>query len=125
MIIANSDKGYPVHITHLVLEGFSQWVIGRNITQKANLQHLGNNEIMFYVNGEPDSLTLLDHEFLSHMKLSSFTGIKNPATICGNSSLLNKKHWHDLKKVIDKMHKHVCGHAIFTNFRLLLHRNNM
>lgn len=38
VITLNVDSGHDVKITHLVLEGSSQWVIGRNVTRNAKLR---------------------------------------------------------------------------------------
>lgn len=39
--------------------------------------------------------------------------------------MLIDKSWAEVKTVIDKVHKHVCGHANFTDMRMLLDRNNL
>lgn len=31
--------------------------------------------------------------------------------------------WKDQKRIIDRVHQHVCGHASFTDFKILLERN--
>lgn len=69
---AKSESGRTVRITHLVLEGSSQRVIGRKVTRNANLQHIERSAIEFYANGEADYIPMTNHEVLSFIKLSAF-----------------------------------------------------
>lgn len=50
-LTATPDQG-TVRITFLVLDGSSQWVIGRNTTRKANLEHIGRNALVLLFDGE-------------------------------------------------------------------------
>ncbi len=126
VLTACSDTGRDVKITHLVLEGSSQWVIGRNVTRNANLEHLGRNAISFFVENVPESISLIDHEFLSYIPMSTFLKSIDVTTLtCHNGNTLMNKKWSEVVKIIDKVHKHVCGHATYTDFQLLLERNNL
>lgn len=42
-----------------------------------------------------------------------------------NLNIMAEKRSSELKKIIFKVHKHVCAHATFTNFKLLLERNGL
>lgn len=42
-LITIFDQGTPVGIRHLIIDGSSSWVIGRNVTPKANINHIGGN----------------------------------------------------------------------------------
>ena len=126
VLTAIADSGRKVLITHLVLEGSSQWVIGRNVTRNANLEHIGRNAISFVVDNVPESITLTDHQFLSYIHLSAFSrNFDESILTCSNGNLLSSKSWIEVKKIIDKVHKHVCGHATYTDFLLLLERNDL
>ena len=37
----------------------------------------------------------------------------------------NQLHWSELKKIMDKVHKHSCGHASLRITQILLQSNNM
>ena len=43
LIDAISDQGNIVRIRHLVIEGSSKWIVGRNITKHCNIQRIGGN----------------------------------------------------------------------------------
>ena len=37
----------------------------------------------------------------------------------------NVRPWAELNKIVDKVHKHVCGHARLNDIKILLKRNSM
>ena len=118
---ATADSGRTVEITHWLLESSSQWVIGRKVTRKANLEHIGTNAIMFFVHGNSESISLTDHAFLTYIKLKSFVNSPDESySNCSNVNILSdhlqNQNWSEVKKNTDKVHKHVCGHANYTDF---------
>lgn len=38
---------------------------------------------------------------------------------------MSTKPWKELKRIVDKVHRHVCGHADISDIKLLLSRNNL
>lgn len=44
---------------------------------------------------------------------------------CLHGNTLSEKTWKMIKAAFGKVHTHFCGHENFTNFKLLLERNNM
>lgn len=127
VLTATSDSGNSINITHLVLEGSSQWVIGRNVTRKANIEHLERNALAFVVDGNIDYISMVDHYFLSYIPLDCFIASRNSESTlsCLSAVTTHDMPWKDVKKVIDKVHKHVCGHATLTDYKLLLERNGL
>ena len=110
-----------MRITHLVLEGSSQWVIGRNVTQNANMQHIDRNAIQFYADREADYIPLTNHGFPSFIKLSAFIEPNTSSVIrCLNGNMLIDKTWAEVKNIVVKVHKLICGHANYTDYRPLL-----
>lgn len=110
----------------------SQWVIGRNVTRKANIEHIGKNALTFEAHGEQDYISLTNSGFLSYVLLDRFvksTSVGSTLTGLSGGTLdqatLDQKPWAWAKSIIDKVHKHVCGHANFTDFQLLLKRNDL
>ena len=127
VLTATSDKGNPVSITHLVVAGSSQWVLGRNVTRRSNIEHLDTNALVFLVDGKRDQISLTDEDFLSYISLDYFTlSIINGSTVSSLSAItIDATPWSDIKKIIDKENKHVCGHASFTDYQLIIERNNL
>ena len=127
ILTATSDTGRPVDITHLVLEGSSQWVIGRNVTRKANIEHINRNAIAFMVNDQLDYISITNSGFLSYVQIDMFCISHDTENVleCLSGSMLEEKSWSEVKAIIEKVHKHVCGHANYADLQLLLERNEL
>lgn len=134
LLTALSDDCSPIHIRHLVLEGSSQWLIGRNITGKSNIMHIGTNAIVFAgPNHSTKSITMVDHDLHSYVPYVAFsraaTGKHQSASLnslCASSTHATEtRPWSEVKRIIDKVHKHISGHASFSDIRTLLERNDM
>ena len=130
LLQAVTDDGVPVSIRHLVIEGSSQWIIGRNVTRNVDIIH-SNGNCLKLKNGS--IITLIDHDLHSYVPYSSFcTRDIDTATekmlFCATASIPSshsKRPWAELKKIIDKVHTHVCGHASFSDMKVLLQRNGL
>lgn len=48
-----------------------------------------------------------------------------PVLSCLHGSTLAETSWKEVKTVIARVHKHVCGHATLTDFRTLLEQNDL
>lgn len=72
VLTAESDNRNPVRITHLLLDGSSQWVIGRNVTRKANIEHINRNALVFMIGDHRDYISLVYHNFLSYITMDRF-----------------------------------------------------
>ena len=127
LLSAQADSGRKVNIRHLVLDGSSQWVIGRNVTSNANLIHVGKNALQIVKDGITNHISMVNRKFLSYVPLSRFNdhneGLSVLSGLSGN--FLYSKPWSKVKGIVDKVHKHVCGHATLTDIRILLERNDM
>jgi len=68
MLTAITGRGNEIEIRHLVIEGSSQWIIGRNVTQLCNIVRIGKNMLELPNNSGSISLKNYDlHYFaLSH-----------------------------------------------------------
>lgn len=63
----------PCTIRHLVILGFSQWVIGRNVARKSDVLNYGASRILFpNANFEPDSVTKYDDGVYGYIQISRF-----------------------------------------------------
>lgn len=125
---------------HLVVEGSSQWVIGRNVTLVCSMLHRNDNRLQFpSINGVADYLTMKDADTHSYIMLDRFTHVRDcsgslsPDSIAliGSSASASStpspimRSLHDIKRIIDLVHNHVCGHASYGDIRTLLQRNKI
>lgn len=154
---------YEIQLRHLVLDGSSNWVIGRNITKHSNIIHMNKNVLQVPCSGQKMvSLPLVDHDLHSYLPITLFISqsvdsrgsnknnsssssqkveTKNTSdinTAVGEaqkknsnvkSGIINGKSatmsWKDMKKIADKVHRHVCGHCNFSDVKMLLQRNKL
>ena len=132
LISAKSDQGVPLQIRHLIIEGSSQWVIGRNVTRFCNIHHFDRNCLMFRspVSDELLSMSLYDVGDHCYLPFSTFESTQSRhvdkclvSLSCSvqTSDLL----WSDRKRIIDKVHRHVCGHSSYEDIKLMLSRNEL
>jgi len=75
---------------------------------------------------------LVDHDFHSYLPWKIFcstilkSGIRSSKFFCATARIEGKTtSWPALKKIVDKVHKHVCGHSNYTDIKLLLDRNDL
>lgn len=125
ILTAKSDSGLDVNIRHLVFDGSSQWVIGENVTKHASILHVEQNVIDFLLTVLMTASPSLEMSFLA-IPLAVFAPnvVKETALTCLNGTVGANYSWKQIKAVSDKVQGHVCGHANFTDMRLLLQRNN-
>lgn len=60
-----SDSSHPVLISHLVLDGASECVIGRNVTQYFNILHTECNTLEAHSASQKDYISLIESRLLS------------------------------------------------------------
>lgn len=133
MLTTLSDQGTPVNIRHLIIQGSSAWVIGRNVTRLTDIIHLNGNFLKFDVpeTCEPNTIQLTDHDFHSYLLRekfyhSEFKSIQDPkcSSIVASSASATLS-WNGTKKIIKRIHEHVCGHSNYNDIKLLLQRNKI
>lgn len=131
-----SDSGYKISIRHIVVEGSSPWVLWRNITRKCDLVHMEGHYIRFPpINRISDSMTMIDHNIHSYVPLPSVYHLNSSSPSTINLIALNaqingqadpdnksKLTWPQLKRLVDLVHDHTCGHATFSDVRFFLTR---
>lgn len=127
VLTAKSDQGTPVRITHLVPDCSSQWVICRNVTRRSSIEHIERNAIAFPTGEGLEYISIINDNFLSYISLDRCTSSCNDGSTLSflSATTLDNTSWSDVKKVVDKVHRHVCGHASFTDYKLLLERNGL
>eukprot|EP00171_Calliarthron_tuberculosum_P000101 IDg101t1 len=127
-----TEQEKPVRVRHLIIQGSSQWVIGRNVTKHCNIIHINGNKLQLPVKDDQDenlTIELADHDMHCFVPLFTFGVCANSAEMyCATVSFASKatnRSWPELKSIIDKVHKHVCGHASYNDIRILLERNDL
>lgn len=130
LISARSDQGDEINIRHLVIEGSSQWVTGRNVTQKCNIVRIGKNELELPDNS--GTISLNNHDLNCYIPYEIFcNGVgkgKDAVMFYATSQLdtaVEVRPWKQIKSIIGKVHRHVCGHSDYTEIKVLLQRNNV
>ena len=133
LLTARCNDGTLIQIRHLLIEGSSPWVIGRNVTRKCNILHAEGDLLQVpVVNSNSVSLSLLEHELHSYIPSEAFhsktTAGSSKRLFCATANLQEihaDRPWSEIKKIVDKVHKHVCGHASYTDIKTLLERNKL
>lgn len=128
-----SDQGNPVTICHLVIEGSSPWVIRKNVTKHCDIIHSNGNLLRFGSDSISDTVQLFEHDNHSYISMVKFyiesvVSAHHPrvASLCASSAgFATKMSFDDSKKVVDRVHKHVCGHSNYEDISLLLKRNHI
>lgn len=112
-----SDQGKPVGISHLIVDASLFWVIGRNVTANANINHIVGNYLQFRWPGtnEVNILTLTEHDIPGYLRREQFYHEDYPsvhdstsASLCVSTINLT---WNQTTQIVDPVHEHVCSHA--------------
>lgn len=129
-----SHSGTKISIRHIVVEGSSPRVLGRNITRECDLVHIGGHYIRFQpINWISYSMTMIDQKSHSYVPLSyvyhlnsstpsTINHIALNAEINGQSDPDNKSNltWTQLKRIVDQVHDHTRGPVTFSDVRTFL-----
>ena len=71
----------------------------------------------------------IDHDLHCYLPLSAFGLVSdNAQAYCAVFSFTAKafdRPWREIKAIVDKVHKHVCGHASLRDMQILLERNDL
>ena len=127
IVTACLDDGTTVNIKHVVIEGSSQSKNGRNLDSKCDIIHTDGNYLKI-VDGVRILLENIDLH--SYLPFSLFIGGRSKhcyklqaQLFCATGNPDDSKPqrpWYEMKKIIDKVHKHVCGHASLSDMKILL-----
>lgn len=89
-----------------MLDGSSQWVIGKTVTQNSAILHLTKNALQFDNGNDIDYILMVNHDRLAYILLSSFAPKVEDTTILFglNGRLLADKTCAEVKAVLDRVH---------------------
>lgn len=82
--------------------------MGKNLTKKCKIDHMTRHALLFQ-KLLMDSIWIIEYEFLSYLALSSvFIKGSSQTIYCLNANALSGRPWKEIKRIIEKVHKHVC-----------------
>lgn len=124
VLISHAPDETVLQISHLVLGGSSNWVVGRNVTSKSDILQL--DEFFMVVNGKDNnriSFTLTDYDYHLYLQrdlfIAPYVYVPTAATETFQLEIL----WPNAKGIIDDVYRHVCGNYSFSDIKVLLQRN--
>lgn len=96
-------------------------------------EHIGTNKLL--LPSKEDSISLVDHDLHSFIPYGNFLAKHDTCSLettkkiyCAtaqiNGEVMNRP-WSELKNIVDKVHKHVCGRSTYSNMKILLQRDNL
>ena len=135
-IKCKSDHGSPISIRHIIVQGSSPWVIGRNITRLCDIIHINGHYIRLpKTSGAHDRLSLVDYRHHSYVPMTAVAendSLSDQLYMFAGFSASSLKQnpaddmpWPKLKHLLDRIHQHVCGHGSLSDIKTLLQRNNL
>lgn len=80
-IFVRTNSGSLASIRHLVIEGSSLWLIGRNVTRRCDILHIDCNRIRLSRTPNEDYIDMKDHNQHSHIDFSRFTRAAQPRAV--------------------------------------------
>lgn len=101
---ATSDQGYPIKIKHLIIEGSSQWVIGRNVTKYCDIIRIGGNALKLPVENDGSGATfisLVDHDLHCYIPHEVFHPRNLRLKPSENNTMFCATLWSMVQKLID------------------------
>lgn len=121
-IDAVSHNGRPIGIKRIVFEGSSQQILDPNITREVDTIHNDGNTLIFSNVVTYDYISFTDKNMLSLVELQRIVkSLSVSSVLCTLSTEpVYSMDGSQAKAFINKVHKHICGHATFTDFKLLL-----
>ena len=132
MITARLKNGMEVNIRHVLIEKSSQWVIGRKVASKCDIVHTKGNYLQLL---NQTRIALEDfghHSYVPYLIFVNDKGTKcssfQAKLFCATGNISGQeaeRPWSETKKVIDKVHKDVCGHASLSDMEILVKRNDL
>ena len=132
VISALLTDGTMINIRHVAIEGSSRWIVGRNVTAKCDIIRTHGNFLK-----HPSGLKIPTQnvDLHSYIPLGLFFYVQQQHIPCFRTKLfcaaaqieesIEQRPWEELKKIVDKVHKHVCGHAKLSGIQILLERNQI
>lgn len=123
-----SGQGTVIQVRHLVVNGSSPWIIGRNVTEKGDIIHTNGNYLRLRNSfGKFVTLTMVNADMDSYFPKHSLHWTNSKHTPSMHSCLSNAVNptWKEQRRILDRVRSHVCGHSSYQDMKLLLQRNGL
>lgn len=126
---SRTDEGYDVKICHLVIQGSSQWVVRRNVTQNCNIGRIEKNVLELL--NEAGTISLRNHDlhcYVSYKIFAKDVDGTSAALFLDTAQLENSVEvhpWKELKTIVDKVHRHLCGQSNFSELKICVERSKL
>lgn len=137
VLFLNTDNNNKISIRLLVIERSLQWVVGKKLTWKWNLKYIGKSSIRIPHVLSTNHTQVYEYQLHCHitvdrsnftpkrisvLPLSTSTLISDVLNAC--TSFTTYGNWLELRRIFNKVHKHICGYFSCSDMRTLLQRKN-
>ena len=124
-LTATSSAGPLIHMLHAVLEGSSQRVIGWNVTASSIVDEAVTQSLrLVNPDGLQKPLPLIVDRLQIHIGQDVFDR-KSRTLHASIAEPVSAQSWRKRKRIVHRVHRHVCGHAALFDMRTLLERNGL
>lgn len=106
IITAISDEGKQNVIMHLVLEGSSQCILGKNVTNESEIMYMDINALKYRICSTFDNISMTEANRRSYVNLdhSKISRSDNGILRAPSGRAMDCKDWRKVKAVFDKVH---------------------
>lgn len=110
-LVAFAPDSTSLRIRHLVLDGESQCVIGRDVTSRAGIFQLGLSFLQT-IGPVRQTICITLTERQNHLCLPLFRFVRAHVTaFTDTASQQYSLDWTQTRAIVDRAHRHVCGHS--------------
>lgn len=102
-------------------------MICRNLISEANILHVGRNAVETLQDNKIDYIFMKNRNRFSYILLSTFNLLCEdfvPVFSCFDGNNPGDEPWSRAKFIVDKVHKHICGHATISDVKILVDKND-
>lgn len=124
VLLTYATYGNKLLIYLLVLDRVSQWVVGSNVTSRSDTLKVGERCLRTLgPNGTPMRIALLERGIHLHLLLSLFAS-SAVARAHTSSVVFLVLDWPAVRRLVDRVHLHLCGHSSFADINILLEQTH-
>lgn len=126
-----------ISINHFVLDRYSKWVTGLNVTRAGDIIHCSRKRIVQPKRaGRRKTLSKVDHGLQIYITKSRFETSRHSQALLSTSAFYVytdvarrpaplTRPWGRVHRMADKVQKHTCRHSASSDMRTMLQRNGL